>query len=778
MNLQILGIRHHGVGSAKYVVEALESIQPDLILVEGAPELDSVTEWVSHKEMKPPVSVLAYNLEDPSQAVFYPFTTFSPEWQAIQYALKKKLKVQMLDLPLAHSFALEKAKKEEQQRLLEEYLAKQNEVPEIAEKEIEKENEASLEVLAPNLPPKDPMSYLAELAGYDNSELWWENNFEQNHIKGSWKEHFAAVWEAMSALREHIDSPDEDRTLLREAYMRKIIREAEKNGFTNVVVICGAWHAPTLSSYNSKVKIKEDEALLKSLPKVEVSATWIPWTNTRLSMFSGYGAGIVSPGWYEHLWKHPQDKGSRWLSKVAKLFREKEMDTSTAHVIEAYRLSEALAALRNLSRPGLQELNEATQTVICFGDKILLKLVEEELIVAKTMGKVPQKLPKLPIQNDFEKEAKNKRLPIEDIENNHELDLRKPLDLQRSIFFHRLQILGISWAKKAHANSKGTFKEVWNTRWKPEMMIDLIEKGFWGNSIEAASSAFLLDNATNTQDISLLAEMVEVKALPAELFEAVKLILDKIIQISAVAADVIDLMGALKHLVNTLRYGNVRKTDTSIISSIVDSFIRRICVGLPNAAYGLDQKNSYNLFQEIKNTNDAVRLIQVDELSKIWHQCLRVILHKEGVHEIIVGFVCRLLYDLHQISADETAQELGLALSPANKPAHSAAWLEGFLSGSGSLLLYDHTLWNILYKWVAQLEQEVFMELMPLLRRTFSYFEPDERKQIGEKAKFGLVQAETILAEKNQVLEDTLLFSEQRAFIALKPFQTLFGIKN
>ena len=27
-------------------------------------------------------------------------------------------------------------------------------------------------------------------------------------------------------------------------------------------------------------------------------ATWIPWTYDRLSMWSGYGAGVHSPGWY------------------------------------------------------------------------------------------------------------------------------------------------------------------------------------------------------------------------------------------------------------------------------------------------------------------------------------------------------------------------------------------------------------------------------------------------------------------------------------------------
>lgn len=776
MNLQILGIRHHGVGSAKYILEALEAIKPDVILVEGAPELDSVSQWVNHKEMKPPISVLAYNTNTPTQAVFYPFTTFSPEWQAMQYALKKGIKVKMLDLPLAYSFAIEELKQQEQRKILEERLSKESEETQDTEK---LENEANLEELSPVLPPKDPISHLAEIAGYDNSELWWEHNFEQNHIKGSWQNHFEAVFEAMQALREHIESPNEEKNLLREAYMRKIIRDTKKEGFKNAVLICGAWHAPTLASFDEKESIKKDEALLKTLPKkVDVSCTWIPWTNARLSMFSGYGAGIVSPGWYEHLWKYPKDKGQRWLAKVAKLFREKGMDTSTAHVIEAYRLAEALAAMRGLSRSGLNELNEATQTVICFGDNILLKLVEEELIVAKLMGKVPKGLPQLPIQSDFEKEIKDKRLKIEDIDNEHVLDLRKSLDLQRSILFHRLQILGISWARKTYATSKGTFREVWCSRWKPEMMIDLIEKGFWGNTIETAATQLLVHNAQNTQSIATLAHIVEQEAIPAELFEAIEKVLDKIIKISAVAADVIELMEALPPLVSTQRYGNVRKTDLSIIDSLIDTFVRRICIGLPNAAYGLDEKNSYSLFEQIRKVDDSIKILQIQELSEIWHQTLIEILHKEGISEIITGLVCRLLYDLRQITAEETALEFSLALSIGNKASKSAAWIEGFLSGSGRVILYDHTLWNILYAWVAQLEENIFIELMPLLRRTFSRFETQERKQIGEKAKFGIVKEQELLQESSQNLLNSPLFDEERALKALEPFRAIFNISN
>ena len=100
----------------------------------------------------------------------------------------------------------------------------------------------------------------------------------------------------------------------------------------------------------------------------------VPWTYNRLSFYSGYGAGIASPGWYEHIWKYPNDDGTKWMAKVAKLFREKQMDTSVAHVIEAVRLANSLASLRNLSKAGLEELNEATLSILCNGEPIMMNL--------------------------------------------------------------------------------------------------------------------------------------------------------------------------------------------------------------------------------------------------------------------------------------------------------------------------------------------------------------------------------------------------------------------
>jgi hypothetical protein len=78
-----------------------------------------------------------------------------------------------------------------------------------------------------------------------------------------------------------------------------------------------------------------------------------------------------------------------------------------------------------------------------------------------------------------------------------------------------------------------------------------------------------------------------------------------------------------------------------------------------------------------------------------------------------------------------------LALSTANDPAAAAAWLEGFLRGSGALLLHDERLWKLIDDWVSSLRKETFDGVLPLLRRTFSTFEAPERRQMGERVKRG-----------------------------------------
>jgi hypothetical protein len=114
---------------------------------------------------------------------------------------------------------------------------------------------------------------------------------------------------------------------------------------------------------------------------------------------------------------------------------------------------------------------------------------------------------------------------------------------------------------------------------------------------------------------------------------------------------------------------------------------------------------------------------------------------------LIAGRACRILLDAGVFTTDEAARRMGLALSAANAPAQAAAWVEGFLRGSGLLLLHDAALWAVLDQWVTGLTGETFTALLPLLRRTFATFAAPERRLMGERAARGLAATPAAEAE-------------------------------
>lgn len=755
MAIHILGIRHHGPGSAKNVRSFLEKLQPDIVLVEGPPEADELLQWVIHEDIKPPVALLVYQPENPQQASFYPFAEFSPEWQAIRYAKQQNIHVRFMDLPIAHVFALqneERKQAEEQQKKQEEADA-ENEINTLESIDETVANGISNSLHNDAMPidllpndeastptyTNDPISFLADAAGFSDGESWWEHTFEYRQND---EQVFEAVAEAMQALRETLPQKEDRKEQLREAHMRKTIRQAEKEMFQNIAVVCGAWHVPALINMP---KAKDDNDLLKGLPKVKVECTWVPWTYGRLSYSSGYGAGIPSPGWYEHIWKSPTDDGTRWMAKVAQLFRSKEMDTSVAHVMEAVRLANSLASLRHISRPGLEELNEATLSVLCNGEPILLQLIHDELIVSNTIGEVPTDIPKPPLQSDIEKIQKRLRLPATADWKDYTLDLRKENDLERSVFLHRLLLLGINWGQSTNVSGKGTFKEQWRLQWNPDFSIDVIEKGIWGNTVEVAANSFVTDLASKSTSLAGICDLLQ-KTIPAELSVAIETLIQSVNNLAATSGDVIQLMEAVPPLVNVSRYGNVRNTDATMVLGIVESMVARICISLPAACTAVNDDAAQHLLSLFSKMNDALNMLQHADMNTQWHQTLFHISQSKSTSPSIGGYATRLLADYRLLIGNDLAKAFGYAMSSATLPAIAASWLEGFLKGSGTLLLLDNDLWSLVNNWVDTITEENFVETLPLLRRTFANFTNSERRKLGEKVKHGdAVSAQTLI---------------------------------
>ncbi len=346
MSTHIFGIRHHGPGSTRALLQALHALQPDAILVEGPPDADSILPLVVHPDMKPPVALIVYRSDRPRQAVYYPFSVFSPEWQAIQYGLIHGVAVRFMDLPQTYQFGLADLAADlaadgllvaDGDLVADGLLVADGDLVAdgllVADGDIPGEGDLAADGLGDiagddNLMSSspseittteirfDPLGWLGKAAGYSDGESWWEHLVEQRQDS---TDLFTAILEAMTVLRQETPPLLDPIEAKREAYMRKIIRTAQKEGFQKIAVVCGAWHSPPLAQIpTTKSKLKtnsplptphsplptphQDDTLLKKLPKIKVEVTWIPWTYGRLSYKSGYGAGVKSPGWYDHLW--------------------------------------------------------------------------------------------------------------------------------------------------------------------------------------------------------------------------------------------------------------------------------------------------------------------------------------------------------------------------------------------------------------------------------------------------------------------------------------------
>lgn len=711
--LHIFGIRHHGVGSAKNLRKALHHLKPDCILIEVPQDAEGLIEYVVNPDLKPPVAMLIYNAKNIQQASYIPFTHFSPEWIAMQFGLQNDTPIRFMDLPMNLQFG----------------ISDDDEL-------VKKLNNQSL---TPNQIVHDPLAHMSKLAGYADSERWWESIFEkqESEIKI-----FDDLLDMITALRTGINRMESAETLRREAFMRKMIRKTIREGFERIAVVCGAWHSPVLVNLK-KYPIKNDNALLRGIKKVKTTATWIPWTYERISMQSGYGAGIVSPAWYELLFRYQHEVNTRWMVRAVRLMRQSDWEASAAHALEAVRLAETLATLRGLQLPGIEELKEALITIINGGDTTQLNQIERKLIIGDKVGKVPDIIPSVPLQKDFEQQVKSARLKkylttsesvwLKATTNNPRggIDLREENDRLKSQLLHRLNVLNIPWGavQKAGKFDKGGFKEYWKLHWKPDYYIRIIEASVFGSTVEVAATQSLLKQAATAINLEALTQLIE-QALNANLSLAIQQLLPQLKETAALTKEVFQLMDALPATVRILRYGNVRQTDLSIFEELLANLIPRICLGLPRATVSINEEVAEEVLAKIRAVNQAIHDVQKEDYEQEWYKALHEIIQLSTVHPQTEGASIRLLFDRRQWLSEQVAQRMNFVFSPGNEAVASVQWLEGFLHGSGLLIIHHQALWQILDKWIDLLSRDEFTEVLPLLRRAFSNFSGAERKKM------------------------------------------------
>jgi hypothetical protein len=721
--LHIFGIRHHGPGSAALLKRALEALDPACVLIEGPPEADDLIPFAAASGMKPPVALLVHASTDANAAFFSPFAEFSPEWQAMIWALAHGKPVRFIDWPGGIT--------------IHELIASKEKEPEEVEVQVD----------------ADPLDSLAEIAGFSDGEAFWNALIEQGKLGPSGDADsgsdalavFAAIEQTMTEVRAGSPSGRSERSNLRdshrEAWMRTHIRQALKEFDGSVAAVVGAWH---LSAIREKTSAAADKALLKDLVREKVEVTWVPWTNGRLSAGSGYGAGVISPGWYSHLWNlysqksptEPSAFAAQWQAMTAALLRGEGYPASTASAIEAARLSLTLASIRSRAVPGLEEMRESALASLCYGDDVPLRLIERKLYIGELVGEIDPSVPQMPLARDLALWQKKTRLKPEDLESDVRLDLRSEAGLLKSTLLHRLLILNVPWGKLIEAEAgRGTFREVWRLRWVPELSVSLAEALVYGGTIEQAAANAQVERSKKSTTISEQAELIRA-ALVADLPVAAKACISRLQEIAVDASEITELMQAVAPLVRVLRYGTARELPEAELRSLIHVLSVEVNAGVRLASHNLDEDAASARVTAMRTYDEALLLFGDETLTDSWRQQLAGMVGDEQVCAQVAGLSLRRLHDILAWDLEKVSSAFSLR-TRGETPQKAGAFIETFLAGGSEVLLQDLPLMQLLDEWLCDLAEDEFVESLPLLRRSFSTFDAVARRRLLEQISKG-----------------------------------------
>ncbi|MCI9332462.1 MAG: hypothetical protein HFG05_09860 [Oscillibacter sp.] len=703
------GVRHLSPAAAFQLRRTLDQVRPRLVLVEGPSDLNGQMQWLCHPETRFPTAIMAYTRRPPVRTVLWPFAVYSPETQAILWAHEHGVECRFMDLPSSVFLAL--AAREESG---------------------EAEEAASTENI---------YQRLETLTGEDH-DAFWERNFEQLE-EGRYLSAANAFGRELRAASAEAPFQTAE-TLVREAYMKRVIRQAVDSGIPeeDIFCVCGAFHVAGLEG-NEPLSDGEAEAL----PQEEALSTLMPYSYYRLSSRSGYGAGNRAPAYFEMLWEALGGGGLRelpyrYLTRLAAAHRKAGNLVSSAEVIEAARLANALAGMRGSRYPTLPDLRDASVATMGHGQFSQLALAAADTEIGRTIGFLPEGVSRTSVQEDFYRQLKELRLEKYRTAQVQrlDLDLREKLnvkseaaalaDLRRSFFLHRLRILGISFASLLPSRQEGAnWGEYWDLRWTPEAEIEVVESSLLGDTVEGAAAYALKERGAQSASIAQAAAIFEdafLCGMPAAAGHALT-VLQGLSVDSAAIADVAETASRLSLVV---RYGDLRRFDPAPVIPLIKQLYLRSCLTLaegcvcdaqaaPAVTRAMDQLNALQLHHDFLDGDRWLRLLE--DISD-----------RDDLNTRCSGFAMAILLERGKADEELLSREVSRRLSPGVPADLGAGWFEGLAAKNRRALIARLSLWRHLDNYLSGLDEEAFRRALVFLRRAFADFSPGEKNDIAE----------------------------------------------
>ena len=756
-------VRHHSPAAARYLAEALRARRPKIVFIEGPAEATELVPHIQDVKTKPPIAIYSSYRDDdnvlglagiassapdvPAKfGVWYPLLPYSPEYVAIKVAKEIGAQVVFIDLPHHGLITPHDAGDEQGDDDVEEEPPEQEE-PAHGE-------QPTWEDLAVQ---STFFKVLAETAGYRSWAECWDALFEvggRHPDADAFRRDMAFFCAALRATTRD-ERMQHDGTIAREAHMWRAITTTladQKLRQEDAMVVCGGFH---LFMHRELVPAKE-------LPAGTVYSTVAPYSYYRTSEHSGYGAGNRAPKYYELLYQHMQGPGAadapvramvdHVVAVLARGRRAGEL-LSSADAISITQHARMLASLRGHQAPTLDDVRDGVLSCCCKGrpeeEGRYLLTAMSEVEIGTAIGRVTPALGRLPLVFDFYRSIDELDLGEtmgKEKKHKQTLDLRQEADERRSVFFHRLTELGVSYATLVQTGESNTmFREVWKLEWSPKVETQLIENNLHGDTMEAAATAKIDEELAKEQD--------DAASVCARLLRATNMDLPGLVlRIETTAGHAIDadtrlvsLAHALTDLVLLRRQAARKKIREDIVIDLQGRCFARACFAIPEVA-NVPVEDHEDVLTALKSVAETLLGDSDAGLDRdLFIESVRSA-YAQSTSPYLRGAMCGLLTETRAQPAEVLSQEiLKFAQSRPEVMLTCGEFLDGVMATSRTaIMLGAQSLVESLDVLLRAASWEQFLTMLPRTRKAFERLHDRSRVAFADRVAqlYGLQEGE------------------------------------
>lgn len=765
--VKFLPIRHHSPGSTILVQRWIEKYKPKLILVEGPVLADDLIKYLIDKKTIPPIAILSLYADrnntfglngilSPDSSVpakfeaHYPFVSYSPEYVALSEAIKRKIPIHFIDLPLTGLISYQTAS-----------LKDPTKDPELFKMQGE-----SIYTLSAFY------KRFAQVFDFEDFTESWETLFEIGASKFDIDQLRESMLLFCAYLRQTIDDKllKANGTLARESYMKYNINNYIKKYKVkekDVLVITGGIHSIELINSTPQNFSYPTKQLINSL---------VPFSYYRISQKSGYMSGNQAPQFYDMIWRkftsnleHTYEAVALdFITDVFKEARLKGNSVSISDSINSFQGAKMLAMLRRREEPDLKDIIDSIYMVLIKGNpeiegKYLESLIQDKSIGYK-VGKITPNMGKLPLQQDFYLQLETHGIKPEEKKQTKNLNLREEAESKISQLFWKIKFLGINYAVRLGGPDvlkgiTGTFTEKWSLKWNLKIDVKLVELSTYGSTLEEASKNKLVEETKkNIKNFNLITNLL-FQSLSMGYIDHFQDLYDECLNSLEEDNQFLSLTEGFFNLIMIFQFMAMmdsQKANLVLMEKLIHRSYYTCCFAIPNFANPpeADEVIYIDAMKMLGNTIMSIQNIDID--FTVYVESIKTCSENTN-NEFIKGGTIGILYLLNYLTVSEIETIIYDYLNSVDSiKVKIGELIHGLIYVCQIKILINQEIVKLLAEVVGTVDWDVFSAILPALRKSFSELHLTEYEIFVEKLAehYGLIEKKHV--ELKEIIEEDI----------------------